>query len=140
MSQTLDWALPSDLETLASIWEQQVKPFGPWSGTNTNESLLEIYGGDTVALDNLESLRCACAAYSASETDGKMENLIRPILLCFLTRLARDLKQYLPSFAGNTDVGEELCVSKQSTLYRGIGWMLWSFTRCIFVEHPKTLQ
>jgi hypothetical protein len=41
---------------------------------------------------------------------------------------------------GDQELGEEICGSTLNTLFRGIGWMLWSCVHCVFVENAKVLE
>jgi nucleolar pre-ribosomal-associated protein 2 len=99
-----------------------------------------MYSGNMVGLDALEMIRFVSSAWEAAGKNSSMEDLARPFLLNILRRLAQDIRYFPQDLNGDNELGNEICGSNENTLYRGIGWMIWSFARCVFVEYPKTLE
>ena len=140
LSRTLDWAEVSDLDEITRLWEEQVTPFDSLCGKIGAGGLLEVRDGDSVGLEMLEFLRCASAAWSAAKKGSQLEVLAKPAMLDFLQCLARDIRNFRRDLQSQQELGKEICGSSLNTLYRGIGSMLWSVVRCIFVEYPRTLE
>jgi nucleolar pre-ribosomal-associated protein 2 len=140
LSRTLHWVTVSGLDEIVQLWEERVKPFDSLCGKIGVGGLLEVGDGNTVDLEMLEFLRCASAAWSAAKQGSQLETLAKSAMLDFLQCLARDIKNFPRDLQSQQELGHEICGSNLNTLYRGIGWMLWSFVRCIFVEYPKTLE
>lgn len=140
LSRSLNWMMAPEVEELSQLWEQRAKPFNSLSSGSSSSFLLEIYSGNTVGLDAPEIIRFVCAAWEAAGRQSSMENLAKPFLLNILQRLAQDIRCFPQDLRGDIDLGNEICDSNQNTLYRGIGWTMWTFVRCVFVEYPKTLE
>ena len=69
-----------------------------------------------------------------------MEHLAKTLVLDCLHSLAQDIKLLPRDLSGDQEWGDEKCGLTLNTLYRGIGWMLWSSVQYVFVEYPKVLQ
>jgi nucleolar pre-ribosomal-associated protein 2 len=140
LSRSLNWIMAPQIEELSQLWEQGAKPFNSLSSGVSSSFLLEMYSGNTVGLDSLEIIRFVCSAWEAAGKETRMENLARPYVLNILRRLAQDIRCFPQDLQGDTELGSEVCGAVQNTLYRGIGWMIWSFTKCVFLDYPKTIE
>lgn len=140
VSQSLQWLMRPHIDELFSLLEEQAKPFKALMSKASSATLLDIYGGNTVSLDGLEMLRCGCALWSSVEIGNQSEGTLRSMMFRFIMLLYRDIKAFPQDLLGDTDLGQTVCGSRQNTLYRDIGWTVWSLVRCIFVEYPKVLE
>jgi nucleolar pre-ribosomal-associated protein 2 len=139
LSRSLKWITPTNLEEISSLWEKNAGPFESLAKRFGKGSLLEVVNGSSVELETLEVLRCTCAAWDASKEGSRLERLARKSVLDIFQSLAQDSKLLLRDLFGEQELGEEQCGSTLNTLYRGIGWTLWSYIHCVFVEHPRML-
>lgn len=139
ISQTMRWATGSALEEAGQLVEESAKPFDELKKRSRSDTLLEIYDGNSVSLDSLEMLRCICATWVAADKGTLLETSSEKVALGFLEQLARDLKIFPTDLIGDTDLGRSDCGYPLNTLYRDIGWMFWSFTRCVLEEYPGIL-
>lgn len=141
LSRTLAWATNSQIEEVAVLWEEQVKPFDAYSGRSYSGGLLKWRDEHTVHLESLEFLRAGCAAWEKAEEWSPLKKLAKAAMLGLLQGLSHDIKLLLQDLISSAkQLGEEKCGSNFNTQYRGVGWMVWSYTRCVFVEYPKTLE
>jgi nucleolar pre-ribosomal-associated protein 2 len=140
LSRALSWTEGDGLKQLSELWLENKRPFNALSGKSGVNGLLKIVDGNTVELETLEVLRFVCAAWNKSEKGSRLRDLATKPMLKFLQSLARDIEVFPRDLQSGKELGEELCGSEMNTLYRGVGWMIWSFVRCIFVEYPKVLQ
>ncbi|KAH7409155.1 Urb2/Npa2 family-domain-containing protein [Cadophora sp. MPI-SDFR-AT-0126] len=143
ISHTLNWIEMGDLNKLAALWESQAKPFASLSRFSKSESILKCKPKDQRGLESLEIFRFTCSAWTAATKQRRsitsLQSLNRPVILCLLRALAKDISQFTADLQANKDLGDELCGSKQNSLQRGKGWMIWALVRCLFVEHPDVL-
>ncbi|KIN03707.1 hypothetical protein OIDMADRAFT_158460 [Oidiodendron maius Zn] len=141
LSRTLAWATNSQIEEVAVLWEEKVKPFDAFSGSSYSRGLLKWRDERTVHLESLEFLRAGCAAWEKAEEWSPLKKLAKAAMLGLLQGLSHDIKLLLQDLINSAkQLGEEKCGSNFNTQYRGVGWMVWSYTRCVFVEYPKTLD
>ncbi|KAH6672915.1 Urb2/Npa2 family-domain-containing protein [Halenospora varia] len=139
ISQTMRWAIGPALGEAGQLVEKAAKPFDELKKRSKLGTLLEIYDGNSVSLDCLEMLRCACATWAAADKETLLEKSSKKVVLGFLEQLARDLKMFPTDLMGDTELGRSECGYPLNTLYRDIGWMTWSFTRCVLEEYPGIL-
>jgi nucleolar pre-ribosomal-associated protein 2 len=139
-SRILSWLAKPGLEEISKLWEERAPPFNSLSGRIGVGSLLEVGDEDMVELETLEFLRCGCAAWKRTEECPSLESFAKASMLDFLHCLARDVKSFTPDLASAQKLGEEVCGTHLNTQYRGIGWMVWSYVRCVFVEYPESLE
>jgi len=140
LSRSLSWLMTPELDELAQLWEQGAKPFNSLSTGGEYGFLLEIFGGNMVGLNPLEVVRFVCAAWGAAGRDSRLETLVKPFALDVLRRFGEDIRIFPRDLRWEDDLGVDLCTSVQNTCYRGLGLMIWSLARCVFVEYPKTLE
>lgn len=142
LSRTLDWDSPAvtDLEDISDLWEEHALPFQSVSTRFSKGSLLEVVDGNTVELETIEAVRFICAAWSRSAKNPRLKDLCKQPALDILQSLGQDIKLLLVNLRGDQELGEEACGSMLNTLYRGIGWMLWSCVHCVFIEYPEMLE
>lgn len=140
LSRTLSWATNSEIEKFTEPWENKAKPFDALSGSIGTAGLLRVGNGNKVRLEALELLRSGCAAWERAEEWSPLRNLAKASMLDFLQCLARDVKSLLRDLQSSQSLGEEVCGSILNTQYRGIGWIVWSFVKCVFVHYPRTLE
>lgn len=143
ISHTLSWIEMGDLHKLASLWENQAKPFDSLSGFSKSESILKCKPKEKRGLESLEIFKFACSAWTAATKQRRsiasLQSLDGPVVLRLLRAIARDLDDITRDLQADKDLGDELCCAKQKSLERGKGWMIWALTRCLFDEHPDVL-
>ncbi|KAF4636308.1 hypothetical protein G7Y89_g1788 [Cudoniella acicularis] len=139
LSQTLDWVMVESLDDIAKLPDTIKTPFDALKLRSGSGTLLEIYDGSTASLEGLEMLRCACALWTTAGEDSSFADFPKRLILDFLQRLAGDLRTFPQDLLGDSELGQTICGSRQNTLYRGIGWMVWSLVQSVFVEYPKVL-
>lgn len=143
LSHTLSWVEMGDLNKLGGFWEEQAKPFNTLSTVAKSESILKIKPKERRGLESLEIFRFACSAWTAATKQrrsvGSVQISDKPVILGLLRSLAKDINHFAADLQGNKELGDELCGSKQNSLQRGKGWMIWALVRCLFVEHPDVL-
>jgi nucleolar pre-ribosomal-associated protein 2 len=142
LSGTLNWKVPTntDLEEISDLWEEHALPFDSLSSKFVKGSLLDVVNSNTVGLETIEAVRFTCAAWDASTKNSRLRSLCKKGALDILQSLAQDIKLLLPDLSSDQEIGEETCGSTLNTLFRGIGWMLWSSVHCVFFEYPEMLQ
>jgi len=140
LSRTLSWLQPAELGEIARLWKEREKPFDTLNGKIGVGGLLEVVDDNVVELKTLEFLRFGCAAYTFAPKASHLEGLAKDSMIDFFQCLARDIKTLPRDLQSAQDLGQEICGTNLNTLLRGVGWMIWSFARCVFVEYPKTLQ
>ncbi|PVH78171.1 hypothetical protein DL98DRAFT_590499 [Cadophora sp. DSE1049] len=143
VSHTLSWIEMSDLIKLASLWEEQEKPFDSLLGFSKSESILKSKPKEKRGLESLEIFRFACSVWTAATKQRRSITSLqlsdRPVILSLLRALAKDVNQFTTDLQANKDLGDELCGLKQNSLQKGKGWMIWALVRCLFIEHPDVL-
>ncbi|EKD14023.1 uncharacterized protein L3040_007970 [Drepanopeziza brunnea f. sp. 'multigermtubi'] len=139
LSHAMCWIEDRHIVELSELWEKNVAPFDSVSRISTAKSLIDESGKGQ--LEALEVFRFTCSAWTARirEDGNRIEELDKPVLLGLFRALARDIKRFTDDLRKNKDLGDEICGSKQNTLSRGKGWLIWSFVRCLFVDHPDVL-
>lgn len=140
LSHTFNSAAVPNIQELLEFWEARANPFDSLSDPLGPGGILELSDGKTAALDELEILRCACAAFGRAKKGDRIEALARPVLRELLDRLVRDIKSVVENLRENADMGTEVCGSRQNTVHRGCNWMVWADFQCLFVEYPKVLE
>lgn len=140
LSRTLTWVQPNHVEEISQLWNQNHAPF---DGLNRNlrvPSLFQTVEKDTIGLEILEILRFGCVARSNATDGSQIIGLAEKLILDLLQSLAGELKLFLEVLTNNTDLGNESCDTRQNTLNRGAGWMIWSYVQCVFVENVDVLK
>ena len=140
ISRTLSWATNSQSEKIAALWEERVKQCDALSGGFKSTGLLKVREGQGVGLESLEAFRTGCAVWERVEEWSPMKKLIKAAILELLQGLAHDTKSLLQGLCSSKQLGEEVCSPNLNIRYRGVGWMVWSYLRCVFVEYPKALE
>jgi nucleolar pre-ribosomal-associated protein 2 len=140
LSRTLSWIEADGREELSRLWLEKKKPFDTLDVKGGISGLLEIVAGNTVELEILEILKFVCAAWSSAETGSQLRSLASKPLLKLLQGLANDIKIFPQDLKSGQELGDEICGSDLRTLYRGAGWMIWSFVKCVFMEYAEVLQ
>jgi nucleolar pre-ribosomal-associated protein 2 len=142
LSRTLNWESPtiSDLEDFSDLWEEHALPFDSLSSRFAKGSLLDVVDGNTVELESIEAVRFTCAAWKRSIKNARLKDLCKKPALDILQSLSQDVKLLLADLRGDQELGEEACGPTLNTLYRGIGWMLWSCVHSVFVEYPEIVE
>lgn len=140
LSQTLSWATNSEVDKVAALWNDKARPFKSLARKGGKDGLLKVRDGNTVELEPLETLRTGCALWERAEEWSPLRELAKASMIDFLQCLAQDIKLLLRDLGSQQQLGEEICGSPLNTQYRGVGWMVWSFVQCVFVEFPKTLE
>jgi nucleolar pre-ribosomal-associated protein 2 len=139
LSRMLEWTQENELEEIPQLWLEKKRPFDSLQGKTSVGGLLEIDAENTVSLETLEALRLSCTLYSTAEDGSQLKILAGKPLLNLLQRLAYDIKAFPHDLQSDQELGQEVCGSNLNTLYRGAGWMMWSFVRCVLVEYPQVL-
>jgi nucleolar pre-ribosomal-associated protein 2 len=137
ISRSLKWITRSGHEELSVLWEEGGVPFNNLSDKLCNGSLLNL--GNTMELETLEILRCACAAFNAPQAGTTLYHLARNPVLDALHSLSQDFKLLLKALTGDMDLDKEGYGSPPNTLRRGLCPMLWSSIFCVLVEFPRLL-
>ncbi|CAG8960652.1 hypothetical protein HYFRA_00013530 [Hymenoscyphus fraxineus] len=134
ISQTLEWAVGPSIDEIGLLCTDLAKPFDSLFKERISSSIKE-----TVGFEDLEALRCVCALWTAAETGTGLEQSLKNTMLNHLASLARTLEAFPQQLRGSESNSIKVCGVRQNTLYRGIGWGVWSLVRCVFVEYPKSL-
>ena len=142
LSGMLNWKAPTntDLEEISDLWQEHALPFDSLSSKFAKGSLLDVVDGNTAGLETIEAVRFTCAIWNASTRNNRLRNLCKKGALDILQSLAHDIKLLLPDLSSDQEIGEETCGSTLNTLFRGIGWVLWSAVHYVFFEYPEMLQ
>lgn len=140
LSRSLEWIQADELEKISQLWDEKQKPFDLLSTRKTIGGLLDIDAENTVGLETLEVFKLSCAMYSSAADDSKLRSQAIKPLRKFLQDLACDIKTFPHDLQSDQGLGEEICGSSMNTLYRGAGWMMWAFIRCVLVEYPRVLR
>ncbi|TAQ83921.1 hypothetical protein B7494_g7755 [Chlorociboria aeruginascens] len=135
LSRNMSWLTPHYIHRLAGMWSEDIAPFDSFLGRDSEVNLLD--GGHATRLENIEMFRCACAAWNAAREGSHLEELAKPVMLDLLQRLADASKSFYTFLVDGEGFSVERHGSKSNT---GVGWIWWSYVRCILVEFPKTLD
>jgi len=139
LSRTLSWLQPSGVEEFSQLCNQKHAPFDSLSSNLGVAGLLKTVNKHSLGLEILETLRFGCLAWSIAPLGSEMKALAEKLMLNLLQGLAADLKSFSGRLVEAEDLGSEVCGSYQNTLYRGVGWIVWSCVRCVFVENAQVL-
>lgn len=139
LSYTMCWIENEHITKLSEIWRKQAAPFDAIPRFSTAKSL--VGKGGKGGLEALEFFRFACSAWTARirEDGNGIRDLVKPVLLGFFSALSRDVKRFTKSLQEDEYLGDDICGSKQNTVHRDTGWLIWSLARCLFVDHPDVL-
>ena len=135
--RTLKWVTQAGLEQISVLWEEGAVPFDSLSRTVRDDSVLDLSSGHIV---RVETLRCACAARNAFQKWTTMGHLTNKPVVNFLHSLLQDIEKLPQKLTSQEDLGQERCGATLNSVYRGVGWMLWSSVHCVFVEFPSVLK
>ncbi|CZT47560.1 uncharacterized protein RSE6_08135 [Rhynchosporium secalis] len=143
LSRPMSWFEIDDLKKIGALWEDQATPFVALSSLSSSESILRIKPKEKRGLESLEIFRFTCSAWTAATKQRRsvqsLQSPAKAIILSLLRALAKDVSRLFTDLQENKELSDELCDSKQNSLFRGKGWMMWALIRCLFVEHPNVL-
>ncbi|KUJ15450.1 uncharacterized protein LY89DRAFT_619376 [Mollisia scopiformis] len=141
ISRTLTWLEHSDIDELSMLWENGAEPFDILLQIDTR--IRSMLGSPLHTYENLEILSYACTAWEAAEAEkaGRLKKLAEPLLAAFLQHITETFTSKMSNMSdGNLDFVNGTYQPVRYMATTDEDWTLWSFARCLFVEHPKVLE
>lgn len=135
ISKTLYWAPAATIPHLEDLWQKKAKPFGELT-TIIGKSKLKLNNRDSADLESVEVFRCTCALWNFMKKGSQTEEELRPLI----RNLVENTRKRISKSTDSVREDQTIFSTQPSTFSLGNLWVVWSFSRCLFLVYPKVLE